>query len=230
MTPTKVTDEQLLDRAEESALVLQAKAGDFDAFDQLVRRCEKRVWTVAWRLLATREDTENVVQSAFIKALESLESFRGESSFCTWVGRIANRKALDVLRKRKREKTSSLDELTTDDDFTPIAHPELLVDWREDPARGVEREELRSILDASLAKLPMNLRAIFVLRDVDGMDTAQAAGELGISVANAKVRLLRARLRLREELTRAFGGEAMVHHHLEPAGLGGLASAMERLP
>ncbi|MBK9579241.1 MAG: sigma-70 family RNA polymerase sigma factor [Fibrobacterota bacterium] len=227
MTLAKVTDEQLLDRAEESALVLRAKSGDFDAFDLLVKRCEKRVWTVAWRLLGTREDTENVVQSAFIKALESLETFRGESSFCTWVGRIANRKALDVLRKRKREKTSSLDELTTDDDFTPIAHPELLVDWREDPARGVEREELRQILDKALAKLPVNLRAIFVLRDVDGMDTAQAAEELGISVGNAKVRLLRARLRLREELTRAFGGEALVHHHLEPAGLGGLAAAME---
>lgn len=221
------TDEQLLDRAEESALVLRAKSGDFEAFDQLVRRCEKRVWTVAWRLLGTREETENVVQSAFIKALEVLDSFRGESSFCTWVGRIANRKALDVLRRRKRERTSSLDELTTEDDLSPVAHPELLVDWREDPARGVERQEMRAILDQALEKLPLNLRTIFVLRDVDGMDTAQAAEELGISVANAKVRLLRARLRLREELTKAFGGEAMVHHHLEPAGFGGLAAAME---
>lgn len=230
MNSSQDTDEKLLERAGESALVLRAKAGDFDAFDQLVRACEKRVWTVAWRLLGNREDSENVVQSAFIKAMESLDGFRGDSSFCTWVGRIANRKALDVLRKRKREKTSSLDELTTDEDFSPIAHPELLIDWREDPARGVEREELRTILDAALATLPANLRTIFVLRDVDGMDTAQAAQEMGITVGNAKVRLLRARLRLREELTRAFGGEALVHHHMEPAGFGGLAAAMEHQP
>ncbi|HNY32456.1 MAG TPA: sigma-70 family RNA polymerase sigma factor [Fibrobacteria bacterium] len=227
MKDSRETDEKLFDRAEESALVLRAKGGDFEAFDLLVRRCEKRVWTVAWRLLGTREDAENVVQSAFIKALEVLETFRGDSSFCTWVGRIANRKALDVLRRRKRERTSSLDELTTEEDFAPIAHPELLVDWREDPTRGVEREELRRILDSALLQLPVNLRSIFVLRDIEGMDTAQAAAELGISVSNAKVRLLRARLRLREELTKAFGGEALVHHHLEPGGLGGLAAALE---
>lgn len=230
MDASHESDETLLERAGESALVQRAKAGDFDAFDQLVRGCEKRVWTVAWRLLGNREDAENVVQSAFIKALESLDGFRGEASFCTWVGRIANRKALDVLRKRKRERTSSLDELTTDEDHSPIAHPELLIDWREDPARGVEREELRTLLDAALATLPVNLRTIFVLRDVEGMDTAQAAKEMGISVGNAKVRLLRARLRLREELTRAFGGEALVHQHMEPAGFGGLAAAMEHQP
>lgn len=220
----------LLDRAEESSLVLRAKQGDFEAFDHLVRLCQKKVWTVAWRLLGTKEETENVVQTSFIKAMEALEGFRGESSFCTWVCRIANRQALDALRTRQRERTESLDEVATDADDAPIPHPELLVDWREDPSRGVEREELRRILDAAMDSLPESMRSIFVLRDVEGLDTAEAAKELGISVANAKVRLLRARLRLREELTRAFGGQALVHHHLEPAGSGGLAAAEEMLP
>lgn len=216
-----------MDRAEESALVLRAKQGDFDAFDQLVRRCERRVWTAAWRMLGEREETENVVQVAFIKAMEALDSFRGDSSFCTWVGRIATRAALDSLRTRKRERMLSLDEISGDDDDAPIPHPELLVDWKEDPARGIEREELRDILDRAIATLPETLRSVFVMRDVQDYDTAETAAELGITPGNVKVRLLRARFKLREELTRAFGGEALVHGHMTESGLGGLAAAME---
>ena len=217
-----------MDRAEESALVLRAKTGDFEAFDQLVRRCERRVWTAAWRMLGEREETENVVQVAFIKAMEALESFRGDSSFCTWVGRIATRAALDAMRTRKRERTVSLDEISSDDgDDAPIPHPELLVDWKEDPARGIEREELRDILDRAIAKLPETLRSVFVMRDVQDFDTAETAAELGITPGNVKVRLLRARFRLREELTKVFGGEALVHGHLTESGMGGLAAAME---
>ena len=218
-----------MERAAESALVLRAKDGDFDAFDQLVRSSERRVWAVAWRMLGEREEAENVVQTAFLKAMESLSSFRGESAFSTWVGRIATRAALDVLRSRRRERSLSLDEIAADGDDAPIPHPELLVDWREDPTRGVERGELRAILDRAIATLPESLRSVFVLRDIQGMDTAETARELGISPGNAKVRLLRARLRLREELTRAFGGEAMVHSHLDQAGAGGLAAAAEAI-
>jgi len=224
----RTREKRLLDRAEESALVVQAKQGDFEAFDQLVRHCERRVWTVVWRLLGEKEETENVVQVAFLKALEALETFRGDSSFCTWVGRIATRAGLDVLRSRKRKENLSLDELALDeDDEGSIARPQLIADWREDPSAGIERQELRTHLDQALDQLSPTLRAVFVLRDVQGLSTEEAATELGITVGNAKVRLLRARLALREHLTRAFGGEELARAHIDGSGLGGLAAAGE---
>jgi RNA polymerase sigma-70 factor (ECF subfamily) len=221
--------DKLMDVAEESALVLRAKGGDFDAFDRLVRGCERRAWAVAWRLLGEKEEVENVVQASFLKAMEALDSFRGDSRFCTWVGKIVTRTGLDALRSRKRGEGLSLDDLSAESDDAPIAHPELLVDWREDPSRSIERHELQAILDRAIATLPDSLRSTFVLRDVDGLSTEETARELGIAAGNVKVRLLRARLRLREELTQAFGGEAMAHAHGVPAGLGGLAAAAEDL-
>ena len=223
----RTSHEKLMDLAEESALVLRAKAGDFDAFDRLVRNCERRAWAVAWRLLGDKEEVENVVQTSFLKAMEALETFRGESRFCTWVGRIVTRTGLDMLRSRKRVEGLSLDELSVDSDEAPLAHPELLVDWREDPSRSIERQELQAILDRAISTLPDTLRATFVLRDVDGLSTEETAVELGITAGNVKVRLLRARLRLREELTVAFGGEAIAHEHGLGIGLGGLAAAAE---
>lgn len=217
-----------LDRETEIALVAQAKAGDFGAFDQLVQSCERRIWAVCWRLLGEKEEAENAVQTAFLKAMEALDSFRGEAGFCTWIGRIATNESLEILRRRKRHDGLSLDALSTEsDDDTPVPLPELLVDWREDPSRSIERAEMRRILDDSLDTLTPGLRAVFVLRDMEGLSVAETAQQLGISEGNVKVRLLRARLALRERLTESFGGEALVHTHLEHGGLGGLAAAVE---
>jgi len=219
-----------LDRETEIALVERAKAGDFDAFDQLVRSCERRIWAICWRLLGEKEEAENAIQTAFLKAMEALDSFRGEAGFCTWIGRIATNESLEILRRRKRHEGLSLDSFATENDDGPIPHPELLVDWREDPSRSIERAEMRRILDVSLDALSPGLRSVFVLRDMEGLSTAETADQLGITEANVKVRLLRARLALRELLTRAFGGQELVHTHLEHAGLGGLASAAEVAP
>lgn len=217
-----------LDRAAETALVRQAKGGDYSAFETLVKSCERRIWAIAWRLVGDREEVENVVQSAFLKAMEALETFREEAGFCTWVGRIATNEALEVLRRRKRRDALSLDALTDDtSDEGPIAHPELLADWREDPSLGIEREQFRDILDKALDTLTPGLRAVFVLRDIQEQSTAETAEALGITEANVKVRLLRARLALRERLTEAFGGDTMVAAHMVPHGLGGLAAALE---
>lgn len=225
MSPTRSVTS--LDRQAEAALIAQAKAGDFEAFDKLVRSCERRIWAICWRLLGVKEDTENAVQTAFLKAVEAIDSFRGESGFCTWIGRIATNESLELLRRRKRQEGLSLESLSAEDDDSPVPLPELLVDWREDPSRSIERAELRKILDRALDALTPGLRAVFVLRDMEGLSTADTAEQLGITEANVKVRLLRARLALRETLTRAFGGEALVHTHLEHAGLGGMASASE---
>lgn len=218
-----------LGRAEEIALVEKAKAGDFDAFEQLVKSCERRVWAIAWRMIGDREEAENIVQAAFLKAMEALASFRGESAFCTWVGRIATNEGLEILRRRRHRDMLSLDALSSEgsDDDGPIPQPELLADWREDPSRGVEREEIRRLLDRALDELTPGLRAVFVMRDVEGMSTAETAEALGIAEGNVKVRLLRARMALRERLTAAFGGEEVVRSHMVPHGLGGMAAALE---
>jgi RNA polymerase sigma-70 factor (ECF subfamily) len=217
-----------LEREEEVLLVRKAQAGDFDAFERLVKSCERRIWAIAWRMMGVREEAENVVQTAFLKAMEALDGFRGDSSFCTWVGRIATNEGLELLRRRRHREMLSLDELASDpSDDTPIPLPELLADLREDPSRGIERDELRRILDRSLDSLTPGLRAVFVLRDVEGRSTAEAAEALGITEGNVKVRLLRARLALRELLTAALGGEDAVRSHMVPHGMGGMAAAME---
>ncbi len=217
-----------LDRTEERALLERARQSDYSAFETLVMSCERRMWAIAWRLVTDKEDAENVVQTGFLKAMEALDSFRGESGFCTWVGRIVTNEALEVLRRRRRRDGVSLDAASSEsDEGDPIALPELLVDWREDPSVGIQREELRGLLDSALEQLTPGLRAVFVLRDVEGLSGAETASLLGIAEGNVKVRLLRARLALREHLTEAFGGESMVHSHLVPHGLGGLAAALE---
>lgn len=193
-------------------LLQRARAGDFSAFEGLVDRHERRLYGIAMGILRQREDAENVVQTAFLKVLESLDRFRGESTFATWVSRIATHAALNALRKRKGLPTVSLD--VGDDEDGEIRHPRQLADWRGDPARVVERRELRRILDDAIQTLPEKHRLVFVLRDVEGLSVRETAQALSISEANVKVRLLRARLALREKLAGTFGDGSGA----EPAG------------
>lgn len=191
---------------QDTALVDEAKKGNFDAFEQLVNRHEKRVYTLSMNILKNREDAEDAVQSTFINALEHLDTFRQESSFSTWITRIASNKALHILRKRKNHPVS-LDAATEENEDGFIPHPEYIADWRDDPAKKMEQRELKSILDKAIDGLPDKHRLVFMLRDVVGMNIAETGQALGISIPNVKVRLLRARLALRETLTRQFGDE-----------------------
>lgn len=209
-----------------SEWISKAKAGNFDAFDCLVRSCEKRAWSIAWRLAGVKEDAENIIQSAFLKAMGALDSFRGDADFCSWMGRIVTNEGLDLLRRRRRD-AASLDGLTAEDEEGDIAMPSLIADWREDPSQGVERREIRAILDRALDTLTPALRSVFVLRDIEEQSTAETAQIMGISEANVRLRLLRARLALRERLTEALGGANAVAAHLVPHGLGGLAAGQE---
>lgn len=183
--------------------VKRAQGGDYEAFDELVRRHEQRLYALSMRMLRHREDAENVVQTTFLNILEHLEGFRGESTFATWSTRIATHVALNVLRKRKGLPTISLDD--RDDEAGEVHHPRLISKWPDDPARVVETKELNRILRETMLSLPEKLRLVFVLRDVEELSVAETAEVLQISEANVKVRLLRARLALREKLTRAFG-------------------------
>jgi RNA polymerase sigma-70 factor, ECF subfamily len=184
-------------------LLARARGGDFDAFSQLVGQLQSRVFGVARRITGQEQDAEDVTQQTFLSVLEHLDAFRGESSVATWVLRIATNHALKVLRKRRGLQTTSFD-----DRFENLPHPEYIASWRDTPEALAERAEVRHLLDAALAELDDKYRVVFVLRDVEGLSVRETAEALGLTESAVKVRLLRARLQLRERLTRSLGDEA----------------------
>ena len=189
-------------------VVRLAQAGDYAAFESLVAKFERPVYSLARRIAGRDHDAEDVVQQTFISVVEHLGEFRGEARFSTWLMRIATNHALALLRKRARHETASLDEASGGDDYAPVPHPQYIAVWRETPAEVAAQRETRQLIEAALDELDEKYRLAFVLRDVEGLSTAETAAALGISEANVKVRLLRARLMLRERLTRQFGDEA----------------------
>ena len=147
------------------------------------------------------EDAEDILQDSFLKAYSHLDSFEGQSKFYTWLVRIAVNESLMRLRKRKSDRTVSLDEnIETEEE--PIVR-EIAV-WDDNPELRYTQTEMRGILDAAIASLKPIFRTVFVLRDVEELSTEETAEALGLSVAAVKSRLLRARLQLREKLTRVF--------------------------
>jgi RNA polymerase sigma-70 factor, ECF subfamily len=190
----------------DAELVARAKGGDLDAFEALITRYERRVYSLALRMLRQEEDAEDVTQQTFLSALENLAGFRGEASFATWLLRIASHAALKVIRKRKGLEAVSLEEATEPGDPSDaVPHPEYIADWRQSPEQLVELNETRRLLDEALDQLDEKHRLVFLLRDVEGLSVKETAEALGLTEANTKVRLLRARLQLRERLTRTLG-------------------------
>lgn len=190
-------------------LVRRAKAGELVAFEELTTRHEQRVYSLAKRMLRHEQDAEDVTQQAFLSALENLDGFRGEASFSTWLLRIAAHAALKIIRKRKGLNTISLEAATEEqEDYDGVPHPEYIADWRQSPEQLVHQSEIRRLLDEALAKLDEKHRLVFLLRDVEGFSVKETAEVLDLSEANVKVRLLRARLELRELLTHSLGDPA----------------------
>src|SRR5215475_11498988 len=186
---------------DESQLVAQARAGDATAFNELVRRYEGKIFRLAQHVTQNREDAEDVLQETFLKAYEHLDQFKGDSKFYTWIVRIAVNQALMKLRRRKTDKSVSLDETIDTGDDTVTRE---IAAWGEDPEQQFSREELGEILDGAIQSLAPAYRSVFLLRDVDDLSTEDTAEALGLSVPAVKSRLLRARLQLREKLTRYF--------------------------
>jgi RNA polymerase sigma-70 factor (ECF subfamily) len=202
-TPTPLDDTTATD---DLALLRRAQTGDFIAFEGLVGRLQGRVYGVAYRILGQAQDAEDVVQQTFLSLIEHIDTFRGESAVATWVLRIATNFALKHLRKKRGLPTVPID--NQDESFDAVPHPEYIAQWRETPDRLVERAELRNLLDRAIAELDDKYRVVFVLRDIEEMSTDETADALGLSISNVKVRLLRARMQLRERLTRELGDEA----------------------
>ena len=183
------------------ALVARARAGDVSAYDTLVRKYERQIFRIAQHITQNREDAEDVMQDAFLKAYEKLDQFQGNAKFYTWLVRIAVNESLMRLRKRRSGKMVSIDEdLETDEGTVPRD----LADWAPDPEQNYSTAELADILRRTIQGLPRGFRVVFALRDIEGLSTEETAEALGLSVPAVKSRLLRARLQLRERLSRYF--------------------------
>ena len=186
---------------DEAVLVSAARKGDIGAFEELVRRYDRNVFRIAQHITQNREDAEDVVQDAFLKAYQNLGQFQGQSKFYTWLVRIAVNEALMRLRRRRPERMVSLDEdVKTEEDSMPRE----IADWTPNPEQQYTQGELKDILSRTIQGLPASFRTVFVLRDVEGLSTEETAEALGLSIPAVKSRLLRARLQLRERLNKYF--------------------------
>lgn len=185
---------------EEAALVAAAKAGDRAAFESLVRATTPEIYTLAYRLTGDEEDARDVVQDAYFRAFRSIKRFRGDARFSTWMYRITANCAATYLAKRSKGRHEEL----SDDEPVADHRPDF------DPEAVAEAGALRDRLTAALADLPPRLRAVVVLRDVYDLPHEAIASELGITEAAAKVRLHRARRKLRERLF-PMPGEERAH-------------------
>jgi len=196
---------------DESALVARAKAGDATAFAELVNHYDRRVFRMAKQITQNEEDAEDVLQETFLKAYSHLDDFQGNSKFYTWLVRIAVNEALMKLRKRRSDKTVPLDEpIDTGED---VVAREIAV-WDENPEDTYSQQELGRILDEAVQSLKPAYRTVFVLRDIEEMSIEETAEALNLSISAVKSRLLRARLQLRDKLTRQFkrkGDDALAY-------------------
>jgi RNA polymerase sigma-70 factor, ECF subfamily len=186
---------------DELELVTSARQGDTAAFSVLVGRYEGKIFRLAMNITQNREDAEDVLQEAFLKAYEHLDQFQGNSRFYTWIVRIAVNQALMKLRKRRSDKAVSLDEQIDTGEDTVVRE---IAAWDPDPEEQFSREELHEILTGAIEELAPIYKTVFTLRDVDGLSTEETAEALDLSVPAVKSRLLRARLQLRDKLTRFF--------------------------
>jgi RNA polymerase sigma-70 factor (ECF subfamily) len=186
---------------DESALVARAQAGDTNAFSELVEHYDRRVFRMAKQITQNDDDAEDVLQETFLKAYTHLGDFHGNSKFYTWLVRIAVNEALMKLRKRRSDRTVPLDEpIDTGEDEVVR---EIAV-WDQSPEDSYSREELGQVLDQAIQGLKPAYRTVFILRDIEELSIEETAEALGLSISAVKSRLLRARLQLREKLTRQF--------------------------
>ncbi len=190
-------------KADEPLLVAAAKSGDISAFETLVSRYERKIFRLTQNITQNREDAEDAMQEAFLKAFEHLADFEGNSRFYTWLVRIAVNQALMKLRKRRPNVVSLDQEVDTGEDILPRE----VEDWGPSPAQRYEQTELSDILSKTIGELDPPFRVVFQLRDIEELSTEETAEALGLSVPAVKSRLLRARLKLRQKLNPYFKQE-----------------------
>jgi len=188
----------------EVELIGRVKGGDVEAFYEMVRPYERAVFLAALSLVKNDADAEEVAQEAILKAFKNLSCFRQEAKFSTWLIQISINEAKMKLRKDRRHLYESMETGQQNDEGDYI--PKDFADWREIPSEALEQKELRKALTHALNALPEKYRTVLILRDVQHLSITETAQVLGLSEANVKTRLCRARLQMRDALAPGFDG------------------------
>ena len=184
------------------ALVHACKSGNAAAFEELVKRYDTKLFRIAQHITHNREDAQDAVQEAFLKVFRKLTQFQENSKFSTWLTRITVNESLMKLRKQRHNKEFSIDNNFESEDHSLTSE---LADWARNPEELYRGFELRNILRSELQELQPGLRVVFVLRDIEGLSTEETAEVLESTPVAVKARLWRARLKLRERLSKYFG-------------------------
>ena len=187
-------------RWDDGDVVALAKTRSEAAFEQLVDQYKRRAFRVAWKITCNREDAEDVVQNAFVKAFQNLPDFRGDSGFYTWLVRITINEALMKIRRRRFNEVSIDESRETDDSSASIE----IKDQAANPEQRCSQYEVQRILAENINDLEPAFRVVLLLRDVEGLSTKQTAQALDLTTSAVKTRLQRARTKLRESLNDHF--------------------------
>ena len=201
--PEEVPRERPAEQSGEEALIGRVRDGEHELFYELIRPYERRVFAAALAILRNEADAEDVAQEAMLKAFKNIRQFRGESRFSTWLIQIAVNEARMRRRKQHAESVESIDDPADEEGGHT---PRDFADWREIPLETLERKEIREKLAEALGTLGEKYREVFVLRDMQHLSIEETAKVLGITASSVKIRLLRARLMLRDLLAPGFAG------------------------
>jgi RNA polymerase sigma-70 factor, ECF subfamily len=186
------TDEEIVERV---------KSGDTALYEVVMRRYNQRLYRIARAILHDEDEAEDVMQAAYVRAYEHLHQFAGRASFSTWLTRIAVHEAL--ARLRLRERNQQLEDTRNEGDF-----PMKMVDASPDPEQSASRTELNQLLEEALLGLPLQYRAVVMLRDVEDLSTLETASALDLTEDNVKIRLHRGRAMMRGWLYARVGTKA----------------------
>lgn len=184
-------------------LISEFKAGSMEAMEKIVERYEERIFTFGLKMCGHLQDAEDIAQETFLNAFKYLKDFREETKLKNWLFKIA---ATACIRKRRKKKCEPDYEISLDS-FIPQEGADIkyeIPDWSEDPSDNMMRTELKKIIDAAIHSLSHKYRLVFNLRDIEGFNTQETADILGISTQSVKTRLHRARLFLREKISKSY--------------------------
>ena len=185
-------------------LVARARTKDFAAFEELVDRYEDKIFRLAFRFVRNETEAKEIVQDTFLLVWRKLDTFKGDSQFGSWLYRVATNTALMRLRAQRRHPEISTEELPVDylDNYGQL--PAAGENWAKRPDDELQSDELRRRIQKAVDELPDIYRTVFLIRDVEGLSTEETAEVLEISIPTVKTRLHRARLALRDAITRYF--------------------------
>jgi RNA polymerase sigma-70 factor (ECF subfamily) len=199
-----MVDPALMEKSREPFLIQRIRAGERNHFHELIRPYERRAFLIAYSILRNQDDAEDAVQQSMLKIFLHLEQLAETDKFAQWAMRIVENEARMYKRKRRQNLYQSVDEEPAEDGQTKHFYPKQFADWRDLPNEILEQGEIRAAIIEALTSLPEIYREIFVLRDMEHLNIAEAAEILGISLPMVKTRLHRARLMMREALSPIF--------------------------